>query len=167
MGSYKNRTFTLKRVTGWCSMSVENDLRQHTIVLKSKQIVVTGGIFDLFIQSFTEWADYWLAVFCRFPETLLGSPDEREQFWDPLRGEYFINRNQVSNNWNNQHGQITNICNISEHHYFLGGIWLCVILLPIKRPNLSTSKHSWTSFQRRNRVLPVRKLQISLGFRFS
>ena len=51
MGSYKNRTFTLKRVTGWCSMSVENDLRQHTIVLKSKQIVVTGGVSLIYLFS--------------------------------------------------------------------------------------------------------------------
>ncbi|KAL5252512.1 hypothetical protein ACHWQZ_G015328 [Mnemiopsis leidyi] len=31
-----------------------------------------------------------------FPDTLLGTEEERKQFYDPVRGEYFLNRNQVA-----------------------------------------------------------------------
>nr|XP_033809400.1 potassium voltage-gated channel subfamily A member 5-like [Geotrypetes seraphini]XP_033809402.1 potassium voltage-gated channel subfamily A member 5-like [Geotrypetes seraphini] len=37
-----------------------------------------------------------LATLAQFPETLLGDPDKRMRFFDPLRNEYFFDRNRPS-----------------------------------------------------------------------
>nr|7WF3_J Chain J, Potassium voltage-gated channel subfamily A member 3 [Homo sapiens]7WF3_N Chain N, Potassium voltage-gated channel subfamily A member 3 [Homo sapiens]7WF3_O Chain O, Potassium voltage-gated channel subfamily A member 3 [Homo sapiens]7WF3_P Chain P, Potassium voltage-gated channel subfamily A member 3 [Homo sapiens]7WF4_J Chain J, Potassium voltage-gated channel subfamily A member 3 [Homo sapiens]7WF4_N Chain N, Potassium voltage-gated channel subfamily A member 3 [Homo sapiens]7WF len=37
-----------------------------------------------------------LKTLCQFPETLLGDPKRRMRYFDPLRNEYFFDRNRPS-----------------------------------------------------------------------
>lgn len=46
---------------------------------------VSGKVFETTIECLD-----------KFPDTLLGTPEKRAQFYDPHRDEYYINRNQVA-----------------------------------------------------------------------